>query len=84
MNMKKIYIVIILAIVAIVLWQAGVFEKNVKPIPSDTPLTEPSNSFIPLPTGTLQGFWGPTGLREPASCTLSGKINFIQKNIFWQ
>ncbi len=51
-------------------------SEGISPTPTSTPI---SHSTTPSPTAS--SFWGPTGLRHPATCSVGGNITFLKPDL---
>jgi hypothetical protein len=81
--------VIAVLVIATVIWVTVGDSDTVAPTPSASPVVSgsPQSSGSPVasakPTATPQGgFIGLTGLKEPASCTVGGTVEFLSPTIF--
>jgi hypothetical protein len=59
---------------------------KITPTPIPTPTQSVTESPIPTASPTVastpEGFIGPTGLKAPASCSIGGEINYLEKRTY--
>lgn len=70
----------------VVRWNDARIEASPSPSISGSPSVLPSPSSSPSPSGkprpTTTPFFGPTGLKAPASCKLEGSVRFLSKDTY--
>ena len=80
--MKLIYKIVVVVVVMLLAVIYYFFRGDTDvPIQTPTPTSTMTPMLTPLPSN-LSGFIGPTGLREPASCSVGGRIEFRAPDLY--